>query len=130
MNLKWRRGRFEWETTLEAELCEYISRVNVLKDEKDTQVWRSEDSGCFTVRSAYDCLAKSDRGPQIDAFKSLWKAKTFPNVMFTAWRVLLDRIPTRSSLSRRGVLLNSTICALCETKEECCQHLFLECKHA
>jgi len=56
--------------------------------------------------------------------------KTFPNVMLTAWRVLLGRIPTRMCLSRRGVLLNSTVCAFCESEEESCQHLFLERKHA
>ena len=27
-------------------------------------------------------------------------------------------------------MLNSTDCALCQTTEESCQHLFLECKHA
>jgi len=105
---------------LEFELGKYTSRVNVMKDEKNAQVWRSEESGCFTVRSVYEYLAKSVRGPEIEVFKHLWKVKTFPNVMITTWRVLLGRIPTRLSLSRRGVLLNTTISALCETKEESC----------
>jgi len=129
-SLRWRRGRFEWETSIEAELEGLIARVKVKKDEKDALEWRSEANGCFTVSSAYECLVSATRGPQIDFFKHLWKTKTFPNVMFTAWRVLLNRIPTRMCLRRRGVLLDTYVCALCELKEESCQHLFLECKVA
>ena len=63
-------------------------------------------------------------------FKYLWKAKAFLNVITTTWRVLLGRIPTRKSLSRRGVTLDTSLCALCQTKDESCQHLFLKCKVA
>jgi len=59
----------------------------------------------------------------------LWKTKAFPNVIVTAWRVLLDRIPTRVSLSRKGLMMESTLCAMCLHKEESCQHIFLECKY-
>jgi len=128
--LSWRRARFEWETVMESELGDIISRVVVMKDENDALVWSSEANGCFTVSFAYECLGKTDRGPQIEAFRYLWKAKTFPNVMLTSWRVLLNRIPTRLCLRRRGVLLDTTECALCKTNEKLCQHLFLECKVA
>ena len=115
---------------MESELDNHISRVNFRKDEDDTQVWRSDESGCFSVKSAYECLAKHERGPQKEEFINLWKAKTFPNVLFTAWRPLLGRLPTRLCLSRRGIVMNSTMCALCLAEEESCQHLFMECKHA
>jgi len=61
--LTWRRSRFEWKTLLVSELGNHISRVIVRKDVKDTQVWRSDESGCFSVRSTYECLAKSERAP-------------------------------------------------------------------
>ena len=50
--------------------------------------------------------------------------------MLTAWRAMLGRIPTRLCLSKRGIVLNSTVCALCSSEEESCQHLFVACKHA
>jgi len=115
---------------MEIELDMHISRVTIIKDGKDTQVWKGDESGCFTVTSAYERLDKPERGPYIDAFKYLWKIKAFPNVVITTWRVLLGRVPTRECLSRRWVILNTTICALCQSKEESCQHLFLECKYA
>jgi len=56
--------------------------------------------------------------------------KAFPNVLVTAWRVFKGRIPTRVSLNRRGMMLNSTVCPLCLLQEETCQHLFMDCKYA
>jgi len=128
--LRWRHARFECESMLEAELITLISTTKLVKEEKDAQVWRDDGAGCFTVNSAYDCLVNHRRGPQSDVFKYLWKAKAFPSVLITTWRVMMDRLPIRKSLSRRGVMTTSSLCAFCQTKDESCQHLFLECKYA
>lgn len=37
--LKWRRERFEWESSLVEELVVHISTTILLKEEKDVQVW-------------------------------------------------------------------------------------------
>ena len=37
-----------------------------------------------------------------DVFISLWKVRGLPNVTL-AWMVFLDRVSTRTNLSRRGV---------------------------
>jgi len=42
-----------------------------------------------------------------------------------AWRVLLNRLPTRDNLSKRRVVLNSNLCPLCNQYTEMTQHLFL-----
>ena len=93
--LRWRCDRFQWEIPMEIELGMHISRATIIKDGKDTRVWRGDESGGFTVSSAYEHLYKPKRGVYIDTFKNLWKVKAFPNVVITAWRVLLDRVPTR-----------------------------------
>ena len=108
--LSWRRVRFERETLLESEFGNYIAHVYVIKDVNDVQVWSSGESECYIVRSAYECLVESERVPQVEVFKHLWKVKTFPNVLITAWRVLRGKISTRLALSRRGVQLNSAVC--------------------
>lgn len=122
-SLRWRRDRFEWESTMEAELVMYISRAYLNREENDLQVWGNKILGLFSVNLAYECLAKHVRGPHHDLFKCLWKVKPFPNVMITAWRAVLGRMPTKICLSKRGVAMNTTLCALCQTKEESCQHL-------
>ena len=98
--LRWRRNRFEWEVPLETEISMLISRVTVKKDEQDKQVWRSDESGSFTAKSAYKCLEEPEGGTQISPFGCLWKTKSFPNALITAWRVLLGRLSTRECLSK------------------------------
>ena len=53
-----------------------------------------------------------------------------PKVLTIAWRILIDRIPSRVNLLRRGVPVTSTLCALCNLSEESSQHLFLACEFA
>jgi len=129
-SLRWRHVRFEWESMMEADLVMYISRAIMNREEKDRRVWGSEVSGVLSVYSAYECLAKHVRGPHHDLFKFPWKVKALPNMMITTWRVLLGRMPTTLCLSRRGVTMNTILCALCQAKDESYQHLFLQCKYA
>jgi len=128
--LRWRRARFEWESMLEAKMVTHLSTTNLCREEKDVQVWGNDEVRCFSMNSAYECLTKQGRGPHSDVFKYLWKAKAFPSVVTTAWRVLTNSVPTRECLSRRGVAMNNALCAFCQINVESCQHLFLECKHA
>jgi len=44
-----------------------------------------------------------------------------------ALRLLLDRLPTRSKLARRGVQLGNMQCPLCQVGVETAQHLFNTC---
>ncbi|XP_068487094.1 uncharacterized protein [Phaseolus vulgaris] len=115
---------------MEANLMECILRVPVKRNVNDIQVWGNGELKKYTVNSAYECLAKQTRGTHHVVFEVLWKAKAFPNVVITTWRVLIDRIPTRVRLSRREVLMLLTVCGLCQINEESCQHLFIECKYA
>jgi len=50
-----------------------------------------------------------------------------PVTKICAWRVLLNRLPTRNNLSKRRVVLNSNLCPLCNQHTEATQHLFLSC---
>jgi len=47
-----------------------------------------------------------------------------------AWRLLLDRLPTRLNLAKRGMQLTDLSCPLCQEYEESGQHLFTTCKMA
>jgi len=128
--LQWRRERFEWESEMERSLLERISRTSVERYVNDTQVWGEEELEKYTVNSTYTCLVKQSRGTQQVIFYLLWKATAFPNVLITAWRALIDRIPTREALVRRGVQMESIVCVLCQIKEKSSQHLFVECMYA
>ena len=128
--LRWRRDKFVWESDLEQELILLLSRVTLKYNVSDIQVWGKEEPGQFSVTSTYEILSNQVRGHQSEVYKLLWKAKAFPNAVVTAWRVLLDKLPTRVNLNKRRVQLNSMVCPLCQHEEESSQHLFMECCHA
>jgi len=126
--LNWRRDRFEWESNLESDLLSILSMGCISKEAQDHLLWRGDPKGMFTVKSAYFTLTNHQQvSLKESVFCSLWQAKAVPRVLVTAWRVLLDRIPTRANLIRRGVVGIPPLCALCNMVEESSQHLFLDC---
>jgi len=82
------------------------------------------------VKSAYALLDCQSNGPMDGVFSLLWQAKAFPKALITAWRILLDRIPTTYNLLWRGVVVNSSLCVHYSQSEESSQHLFLDCVYA
>jgi len=81
----------------------------------------------FSMKSAYMTLCNSSNGVSHDVFSLLWQVKAIPKVVFTTWRVLLGRLPTYDNLSRRGMVVNCSLCVLCKATEESSQHIFLSC---
>ena len=79
------------------------------------------------MKSAYECLYKRVRGSPNLVFKHLWQVKAFPNVLTTTWRALLDRLPTKTCLLSRGVMVTSPVCVMCCSENESVQHLFVAC---
>jgi len=61
-------------TKLVEEMLTFLSMTRLRREEKDGHTWGSEDERCFSVNSAYACLANQGRGPHLDVFKLLWKA--------------------------------------------------------
>ncbi|XP_068486340.1 uncharacterized protein [Phaseolus vulgaris] len=127
-NLNWKRVRFQWETELEVEMLSRLSLGALSKDTSDQLLWKGDQKGMFSVKSAYSVLTNHQTPASKESvFSLLWQAKAMPKVLTTAWRILIDRIPSRVNLLRRGVPVTSTLCALCNRLDESSQHLFLEC---
>ena len=59
------------------------------------------------MKSAYALLDCQLNGTMDGGFSLLWQTKTFPKVITTACRILLERLPTTHNLIRRGVVVNS-----------------------
>ena len=86
-------------------------------------------SGAFSVKSAYAWLSNQDSGTRVGIFKMLWQTIATPRAQTTAWRILLDRLPTKNNLIRRGVIISSPLCVFCQATDESTQDLFCECAH-
>jgi len=69
--LEWTRERFRWETEMEANLIECITRVVLKRNMNDIRVWVDEKYENYIVSSTYECLSKQSRGTHHVAFEYL-----------------------------------------------------------
>jgi len=56
--------------------------------------------------------------------------KAQPSSRLTTWRVLEDKIASKTNLVRRGIGMTTITCCLCGEEEETTSHLFCTCKVA
>ncbi|GKC01005.1 RNA-directed DNA polymerase, eukaryota, reverse transcriptase zinc-binding domain protein, partial [Tanacetum coccineum] len=64
----------------------------------------------------------------VDSPKSVWNTWVPRKVNVCAWRVAMDRLPTRENLLRRGLInLDSSSCFFCGSDVESKEHCFLSC---
>jgi len=61
-------------------------------------------------------------------FLKLWNLNRILRATIIGWRVLIDRIPTKKNLAKRGVKVANRLCDLCKEEDETTRHLFFECK--
>jgi len=126
-NLKWRRRRFVWETDVEKELMGSITPMISNTEEKDKWIWKEEPDGNYTVRSAYNILRSNGQRSNSNVFKELWEVSALPTALFFTWRAILNRLPIRINLAKRGVMVSSDLCPFCNSLRETESHVLLSC---
>ncbi|GKD38235.1 RNA-directed DNA polymerase, eukaryota [Tanacetum coccineum] len=90
----------------------------------DRWVWSLQASGEFSVKPARSLIDDSLL-PKEDVHIR-W-VKVIPiKINVFAWRVRLDKLPTRLNLSLKGVEIFSIMCPLCNSVESA-SHLFFSC---
>ncbi|MCI20800.1 hypothetical protein A2U01_0041963, partial [Trifolium medium] len=124
-SFNWRRRLFVWEEDLTEELLEALGQF-CPKMGEDVWCWKPESEGNFSVRSTYGLLVKVQYGEVVitpsesSVFRNMWRSATPSKVRAFVWKVLLNRIPTRTSLVHRGVSVAGGVvdCPMCYDKEE------------
>ncbi|XP_061993344.1 uncharacterized protein LOC133711205 [Rosa rugosa] len=103
---------------------------------EDRCVWRLESDGVFSVKTAYShsfSLSPSRRPNTLNVngefWKKIWKGGIPTSVRVHAWRVCNKILPSLEMLASKHVELDSHICVLCETKQECTLHLCCNCPY-
>ncbi|GJY71587.1 RNA-directed DNA polymerase, eukaryota [Tanacetum coccineum] len=115
------------ESSQFSQLREMLDTV-ILSNMEDRWRWDLNGSGLFRVcdvRNYLDdfFLPKDDRGTR-------W-VKCIPiKINVFAWRVSLDRLPTRVNLIRRDVQVPSSDCPICTSDDEDASHLLFRCSMA
>ena len=105
----WRRNLFMWEEELLLSLKEDLEGF-MWTQEEDVWWWNLDDRGKFSVISAYaklvglvltdDLWQTEEKG----VFQDLWSIPAPSKVVAFGWRVLLNRIATKTNLDSRNVL--------------------------
>ncbi|GKD36618.1 RNA-directed DNA polymerase, eukaryota [Tanacetum coccineum] len=100
----------------------------VLSNKPDSWIWSLEVSGLFSVASARryidDILCAWESSP------TRWIKSVPIKVNILAWRLSLNKLPTRHNISLRGMDIPSICCPICEVNVEHANHLFFSCMFA
>ena len=127
-NLSWRRPLFDNEVASAVGFLEDISHTALQQYAADSRVWKPESNGYYSSKSAYILLqGNSEEGNMDDTFKDLWKLKIPAKASIFAWRLIRDRLPTKSNMRKRQIDINDSLCPFCSIKEETASHLFFDC---
>ena len=96
-----------------------------LSESNDRWTWDAEGTGCFSVANVKRLL-RSDR----DTYRRhvmKWESWIPLKVNLLAWRLEMDRLPTRVALVRRCIDVQDVSCPLCQSVEESSKHVFSGC---
>ena len=82
----------------------------------------------FTVRSARNLISHCPSLGRETQMK--WNCWTPLKCKIMVWRAILNRLPTKAELCKRGVNLQNLVCGLCDTDTETSTHIFTGCFYA
>ncbi|GJW46664.1 RNA-directed DNA polymerase, eukaryota [Tanacetum coccineum] len=99
-----------------------------LSPSNDRWAWLLGSSGEFSVHSARTFIG--DILLPFVGDVTRWVKVVPIKVNILAWKVCLDKLPTRLNLSLRGIDIPSIICPNCGLAGESCSHLFYSCNLA
>ncbi|GKE96287.1 RNA-directed DNA polymerase, eukaryota [Tanacetum coccineum] len=93
---------------------------------EDRWVWDLNGESVFRVKDVRILLDECflPKAP----IASRWVKYVPIKINVFAWKVFLDRLPTRSNLQHRGVLVSDLLCPLCSSAQEDSYHLFFSCR--
>ncbi|KAK2447954.1 hypothetical protein QL285_007262 [Trifolium repens] len=89
---------------------------------------QSDPDAGYSVCGAYQLLTSQDSFPLGEVADLVWHRLVPLNVSILVWRLLHDRLPTKTNLVARGIIsLEAHFCVSGCGSIESAQHLFLSC---
>ena len=97
----------------------------------DKLVWRLDHQGVFSVNSLRNLIVghrvrRKGDGSSVTPIK--WIKSIPKKISIFIWRVMIDRLPSRSYLDKIGIDLDSSLCPRCESEMESVNHALFSCE--
>ncbi|GJU72449.1 RNA-directed DNA polymerase, eukaryota, reverse transcriptase zinc-binding domain protein [Tanacetum coccineum] len=108
-------------------LLSHIGDV-VLSDKKDTWEWSLNTSTGITVASVRTLIDANTL--DVDSIATHWNRCVPIKVNIFLWRLVLNKLPTRVNLDRKGIDVDSTLCPICGDDVETVNQIFFSCEMA
>ncbi|XP_045831507.1 uncharacterized protein LOC123922882 [Trifolium pratense] len=116
------------KTRLSGWKSRFLSFGGRLAQITDRWQWQPDPDSGYTVRGAYELLTTFDSVTMDDAENLIWHSQVPLKVSIFAWRLLRDRLPTKSNLISRGILSSTAhLCISGCGEAESAHHLFISC---
>ncbi|GJX65067.1 putative reverse transcriptase domain-containing protein [Tanacetum coccineum] len=119
------RGGIEEEQLLN--LVDIVAPM-ILSNSNDRWVWSLDSSSEFSVKTAHSYIDEFFL-PTVGA-PIRWVKVVPIKINIFAWKVSLEKLPSRLNLSLRGIDIPSIICPICSSAGESCSHLLFSCNLA
>nr|GEZ84592.1 RNA-directed DNA polymerase, eukaryota [Tanacetum cinerariifolium] len=107
------------------DLFQNLIGPTILTNLEDIWVWDLNGKGVFRVKDVRNLL--DDSFLPKDSTATRWVKSILIKINVFAWKVYLDRLPTRLNLIRRGVQVPSLSCPVCNAAHEDMSHLLFSC---
>jgi len=109
--LRWRRRLLAWEEDSVRE-CSVLLNNIILQDHiQDLWRWMLDPIHGYSARGTYRFLTSTAEPVMASVINNVWHKLVPLKVSLFAWRLLQDRIPTKSNLVRRHILqANDNLC--------------------
>ncbi|GJU06268.1 RNA-directed DNA polymerase, eukaryota, reverse transcriptase zinc-binding domain protein [Tanacetum coccineum] len=105
-------------------LCDAVSDIT-LPQMHDRWSWTLNASGEFSVSSVRNII--DDVYLPKSEVATRWVKEVPIKINILAWKISLDRLPTRANLSARGLEIPSILCPSCNEAVESSSHIFFSC---
>ncbi|KAL5191983.1 Serine/threonine-protein kinase ATM [Glycine soja] len=127
-NFTWTRALFDNEVDWAVSFLNELQHRTIQQQGSDMWEWTGDQTGQYSAHNGYKMLMEESVGEsREDCFDKLWSAMVPSKITVFAWRLIIDRLPTKKNLQRRQVQLTDTLCPFCRNSEEDSAHLFLHC---
>jgi hypothetical protein len=126
---RWRRRLLAWEEDSLRDCVNLLNNVILHENLQDHWRWLLDPVHGYSVSGTYRFLTSLEDQVVVATDTDVWHKLVPTKVFLFAWRLLKDRIPTRSNLARRHVLQsNDTLCVGGCGFIETTKHLVLGCQ--